>query len=279
MQAQQFLQASLLDIVFQNRNKQYGAYSLRKFYNQRLLKSLGITILLVLIAVGFINAIKPEARISTTMIFSEPEIRQVKEQEKQDKKVEPKIEKPKQDVPQQKTLKAKADAFVTPIIVDKVVTTKIKDLRDEAFIDRFDSDDGDEKIPVGTVIAQKATKGVDSGAIKKPEPQVDIFTPTNSAEVMPEYPGGNAVLVKFLKKHLQTPDGMEAGDMVSVKVKFVVQYNGEISQFSIVQDGGEAYNEEVLRVLKKMPKWIPGKTNGTNVSVYFLQSVTFTVQE
>jgi periplasmic protein TonB len=279
MQAQQFLQASLLDIVFQNRNKQYGAYNLRKLYNQRLLKSLGITLLLALIAVAFINAIKPTEKFTGIIAVPETELGKVKDKDNPDKKVEPKIEKPKQDIPLQKTLKAKADAFVTPIIVDNVVTTKIKDLRDEAFIDRFDSDDGREKIPVGVVIAPIKTKGVDSGTTKKPEPQVDIFTPTNSAEVMPEYPGGNTALVKFLKKHLQTPEGIEEGDIVSVKVKFVVKYNGEISQFSIVQDGGETYNEEVMRVLKKMPKWIPGKTNGSNVSVYFVQSVTFTAQQ
>jgi periplasmic protein TonB len=279
MQAQQFLQASLLDIVFQNRNKQYGAYNLRKLYNQRLLKSLGITLLLALIAVGFINAIKPSEKITGIISVQETELGKVKDEDKKEKKVEPKIEKPKQDVPQQKTLKAKADDFTTPLIVDKKVVLKVRDLRDDAFIADFRSDDGAEKIPVGVFIAPIATKGVDSGVIKKPEPQVDIFTPTNSAEVMPEYPGGNAALVKFLKKHLQTPDGMEEGDMVSVKVKFVVQYNGEISQFSIVQDGGETYNEEVMRVLKKMPNWIPGKTNGTNVSVYFVQTVTFTAQE
>ena len=58
-------------------------------------------------------------------------------------------------------------------------------------------------------------------------------------------------------------------------MKFVVDYTGKLKSFVTVQDGGQAYNNEVVRVLKKMPDWVPGKTKGENVSVYYVIPVRF----
>ena len=74
---------------------------------------------------------------------------------------------------------------------------------------------------------------------------------------------------------LQTPDELEGGQSVSVRVKFVVDYTGKLKSFVTVQDGGDAYNNEVVRVLRKMPDWVPGKTKGENVSVYYVIPVRF----
>jgi protein TonB len=68
---------------------------------------------------------------------------------------------------------------------------------------------------------------------------------------------------------------MEEGEVVSVKMKFVVGYDGKLKGFETIQDGGEDFNKEVLRVLKKMPEWEPGKSNGQNVSVYYTIPVKF----
>lgn len=98
----------------------------------------------------------------------------------------------------------------------------------------------------------------------------------NTVEVLPSYPGGMDALRKFLEKNLQTPTEMEAGEMVSVRVRFVVNYSGKLESFVTVLNGGEVYNKEVVRVLKKMPDWIPGKAKGENVSVYYVIPVKFT---
>jgi protein TonB len=82
-------------------------------------------------------------------------------------------------------------------------------------------------------------------------------------------------LRKFLQKHLQTPDELESGETVSVRVKFVVDYTGKLKSFETVKNGGDTYNNEVVRVLKKMPDWVPGKTKGENVSVYYVIPVRF----
>jgi len=62
---------------------------------------------------------------------------------------------------------------------------------------------------------------------------------------------------------------------VSVRVKFVVDYSGKLQSFVTLVDGGEEFNKEVVRVLKKMPEWIPGKAKGENVSVYYTIPVKF----
>jgi protein TonB len=96
-----------------------------------------------------------------------------------------------------------------------------------------------------------------------------------AVDVLPSYPGGMDALRKFLQKNLQTPDELEGGKTVSVRVKFVVDYTGKLKSFETVKNGNDIYNNEVVRVLKKMPDWIPGKTKGENVSVYYVIPVKF----
>ncbi len=100
-----------------------------------------------------------------------------------------------------------------------------------------------------------------------------------TAEVMPAYPGGMEALRKFLQRNLQNPEDLEAGQVVAVKIKFVVGYDGKLKSFEIIEDGGKPFNNEVIRVLKKMPMWTPGKSNGENVSVYYSIPVKFTAAE
>ena len=94
-------------------------------------------------------------------------------------------------------------------------------------------------------------------------------------EIEPDYPGGIQALRKFLERNLVNPAEMEEGEMVSVHIKFVVGFDGKLQQFKVVKDGGEIFNKEVIRVLKKMPEWIPGKSRGENVSVNFTIPIKF----
>ena len=92
---------------------------------------------------------------------------------------------------------------------------------------------------------------------------------------MPSYPGGMNALRKFLERNLENPRDMEEGEVANVKVKFVVGSNGELQSFLTVQDGGDEFNREVMRVLKKMPNWVPGKSKGQNVSVFYTIPIKF----
>jgi protein TonB len=129
----------------------------------------------------------------------------------------------------------------------------------------------------GTPAVEPAKVEPGGGGKEKVTVVIDKTAPMDgdAVDVLPSYPGGMDALRKFLQKHLQTPDELEGGQSVSVRVKFVVDYTGKLKSFVTVQDGGDVYNKEVVRVLKKMPDWVPGKTKGENVSVYYVIPVRF----
>ncbi len=112
-------------------------------------------------------------------------------------------------------------------------------------------------------------------AVLSVSPKPDKKAVLETANVMPQYPGGIKALLEFLKKNIHSPEDIDADD-IAVKIKFVVNYSGKLEGFDVIQSGGEAFDNEVLRVLKKMPLWIPGKSNGENVSVYYVVPVKFT---
>jgi len=99
-------------------------------------------------------------------------------------------------------------------------------------------------------------------------------------EKMPEYPGGQGELMKFLSMKLQYPDSARHYDIEGkVVANFIVNEDGSISDAKIIKGLGYGCNEEVLRVIALMPKWKPGEQNGTAVKVYFTLPVTFKLEE
>lgn len=110
-----------------------------------------------------------------------------------------------------------------------------------------------------------------------PAVKIDPTAPLelDAVDVKPDFPGGIDALLKFLERNLRNPYDLENGEIISVQVRFVVGYDGKLKSFTTIKDGGEAYNKEVIRVLKKMPAWIPGKAKGENVSVYYTVPVKF----
>ena len=265
MHASQILRADLLDIIFENRNKAYGAYALRKFYGQQIIKSMAVVLLLIAVfAYMVMNMNQPEllpVRASipehrSTLIFDEPPV--VKPRDK------PQLAKPDQRM-------SNKFVFVDSLLLDTAV---VKD-------DPLHNAGSDEDI------AEPVFAGVSGGEIgpSSGTPHtahgtpfvslIEVARPVEKADIDPTYPGGLKALTKFLERNLQNPEDIDQGESISVKVKFVVGYDGGLKAFEVKEDGGKAFNEEVIRVLKKMPRWIPGKTNGQNVSVYFTIPVKF----
>lgn len=96
-----------------------------------------------------------------------------------------------------------------------------------------------------------------------------------SVERQPEFPGGMQAWIAFLSRHLQTPDNLEPGERKAVLVSFVVDKDGSVTGFRVVQSGGRRFDDEVIRVLRKMPKWKPAIQNGHPVALSYTQPVTF----
>ena len=271
MIADAILKADILDIIFDNRNKTYGAYSLRKFYNNRLYKALGLTFALatVFVTFSFFNKEKvlPTTIISDSYVISPPSV-----------KADAIPEKPKEKVSPQKTASPNIKP-ATQIFANNIQITK------NNFASRIEN--LDEKMEIGTekiegksetAIVITAKLSVLSSADSNIEPfksEVDKTTPHSFADVMPNYPGGMEALKKFMEKNLKNSQDIQEGQNIKVKIKFIVGYDGNLKGFETIQDGGAAFNNDVIRVLKKMPHWIPGKTRGENVSVYYTIPVNF----
>ena len=275
MKADAILNADVLDIIFDNRNKAYGAYSLRKFYNNRLYKALGLTFSVVFIFMLFSFIKKEKAAlpliISDPYVFSPPPV-----------KAEPVPEKPKEPAAPQKPaipkVKIASQIFTNNIQITKDnIATKIEALNDNIAIS---NEKIDGKLGTTAIVTPKVPDAPSGGGDAEiAKPTIDKITPNNFAEIMPDYPGGMQALRKFLEKNLKNPQDMAEGENIKVKIRFIVGYDGNLKGFETIQDGGTAFNNEVIRVLKKMPQWIPGKTKGENVSVYFTIPVNFIATE
>ena len=269
------LKSDILDIIFEKRNKLYGAYNLRKFYPNRLKLALGFMFITAVAFSAFtFLPNKDNTIIAKVYDLEGPQLKEIKDKPKDPAKkteIVKSASKPavKAKLVNQKAFTSnlkivtnaeKADSIVTLFPLDKTGSTTIANADTGPFL----------------VTPLKTASG--DGGAEKPATIINKTVPLegDAVDIMPSYPGGMDAFRKFLEKNLQTPGEMENGENVSVKVKFVVDYTGKLKSFITVQDGGDAYNKEVVRVLKKMPDWIPGKTNGENVSVYYIIPVKFT---
>lgn len=267
MNSEQIMKSDVLDIVFEKRNKLYGAYTLRKFYNNRLLKSIGLMLTLITFLCAF--TFLPDKKINNgEEVYIVQDI------------TTGKVDLTKPKLPEVKPKVAPALPAHTSAPVDKFVsnikitntdpTDKLPDDLDHSAIGNISK----PGTPGSGLIVKDSGTGFQK-PIDIPKTITDINTPLNVAEVMPSFPGGMAALRNFLQANLVNPTEMNEGEEVSVKVKFIVGYDGKLKSFSVAQSGGEVFDNEVIRVLKKMPQWNPGKSNGQNVSVYNTIPVKF----
>ena len=266
MKSEAILRTSLLDIIFENRNKEYGAYVLRKESDKRLFASLFGMLGLVLVFCLLQQFIKGNHAVIMTPYVIDPHPMNPPGQLKA---VEPVVH-------HSTPLIANSREY-PPVIVNTIplVNDPVPDPPTESAL----NGSGVPGSP-GEGVSGTGKVGNDSGKVAIPEltkPEVDRTIPVDHPDVAPEYPGGINALLKFLKSNLQSPGDLE--NEVQVKVRFVVNYDGSLLRFDVLQSGGNEFDKEVLRVLKKMPKWVPGKSNGENVSVYFVVPVKFTPVE
>ncbi|WP_164972742.1 energy transducer TonB [Lacibacter luteus] len=273
MKSEEILKADVLDILFENRNKAYGAYSIRKAYPSHLKKAMATMLLLV--GAGFVIVMsqskKADVRFTAREKITEVVLDPYVEREK------PK-EQPK---PQERTVAEKPPTKIDTdpeIVPDDQAKNLPPDRTDPAIYNPGPIDDPGTPGGGDYIQAKQGNETVitpDNTKEKQPEaPQI-----LEISEIAPEFPGGMQAWISYLQKMLRVPDDLEAGDRKTVRVKFVVNANGDVTDAVIVASGGNQFDREVLRVIGRMPKWKPGKQNGKAVAVYFTQPVTFTAPE
>lgn len=266
----EILKADILDILFENRNKEYGAYALRKTYDKRLLIALcgGLAIVAMVAATGFLKSTEKSVTIPVrkdSVIIKEYVVPQNKIQEPVQAKQEV-----KQKASVVKTTKVKLTSKID-IKRDELVKTTMTDVTNLAdkLIDDHDitgkPDDGTVKIP------ETPTAGKDVGGAERNETPATFVAQERNAE----FPGGADALRKYLADNLRTPEDLADGEKKEVKIRFSVDADGGVSGFEIVASGGAAFDKEVLRVCRKMPRWTPALQNGINVPVNYMIPVTF----
>lgn len=242
----------LNDLVFSNKNKEYGAYKLRKTYKTYL--SLALWICLIGFFLGtagplIYSKIKPKEeikakkkKITLTTLAEPPSIG--------DEKVVEKVDAPP---PLKSTIK-----FLPPVVKpDDQVTDEYIPTVDEL-----------QKVDPGASTQEGVEGGFDYSLVEVEqtteekvvvEEKEEAFT---FVEEMPSFPGGTNELLKFIADNIEYPEiAKRAGVSGKVMVRFIVEKNGDISDIEVIKGIGAGCDEEAVRVCRMMPNWAPGKQN------------------
>ena len=273
MEVNKILSADFLDILFEGRNKDYGAYELRKTYQRRILTAI-FTMVGLLVAVFVITYIsgKVQSDEPTKILMQDVQLEDIKQEEKQPEPPPPppppKTEPPKVEVSKFTPPKIVKDEEVKPEDqikeVDKLEDTKIGTFNQEG-------------IKTDVVAPPPESKG--TGTVAAPKVTEDYDKEFTSVQVEAKFPGDWG---KFLQRNLNaevpTDNGAPPGTY-SVTVQFLVDKDGNISEVKALNDPGYGTAAEAIRAIKKGPKWIPAIQNGRNVIYRQKQNIVFKVQE
>ncbi len=275
----EILKANFLDIIFENRNKDYGAYSLRKGYSNRMLIALGTGLSVILLIIFILTTGKTKSSDKPVINTKEGIVIRTIEMPKEKIKepVKPK-EIAKQKPAPKPAQKIATVNYTTPPKIKKDTEVKnamvaTKELEGKEIADKTtDGKEADGKV----VLDKEPVKETGNGTATTTGPSRPDFM---ADERDPQFPGGQDGLKKFMARNLGTPDDLEDGERKVVQIKFKVDKDGSVTTFEIVTSGGSEFDQEVLRVCKKMPRWIPAIQNGINVSVSYILPITFIGRE
>ena len=263
---------SWVDLVFEGKNHSYGAYRLRKNTGKRNLASIIIVLVAIVVIMAAVwakiaieNAMPKKVAITTDVELSQLA-------KKKEAKVERK-EPVKIEMEQKVVEKVKSSVkFTAPVI------KKDEDVAPE---DELKSQDDLAKTAVA--IGSFDVKGNDeaAGEVLKAKEVIAQEKPVEEkvfdvVEQMPQFPGGDAALFEYLSTHIKYPTIAEDnGVQGRVIVTFVVERDGSITDVKVVKSVDPSLDKEASRVVAGMPKWIPGKQNGSAVRVKYTVPLTF----
>lgn len=266
----------MLDIIYDNRNKAYGAYQLRREYPEALVRAFFLGLLLIALALILpailkaVNPVLPDERNDVVARISDEPVIDL------DKPVPPPPVPPTPPPPTRSM-----DKFVPPIVkVDDEVTNEhtpaIDDLTDtDKDIGTSDQQGTDEAPP-----AIDETPDDLGGVIEQPVVKTDITYEITDIQKPPSYPGGDKELFKYLAANIKYPALARENNLQGrVTLTFVVNKDGRISDVTILKDPiGGGCGKEALRVVSEMPRWIPGEANGNPVKVRYTIPVLFRLE-
>ena len=265
-----------IELVFAGRNHAYGAYQLRKSTGKRNLWSMVFVAAVAALAYVGLAAYNTYQEQQKARFEAEMEASLL--EQKKEAKVEKKTEAPKVEL--QKVEKVKSSIAFTPPVIKKDSEVKPEEemkTQDElnenkTAIGAFDVKGNDEE--GGTV--RKAGEESATPEPPKHEEENKVF---DVVEQMPSFPGGPSALMAYLSSHVKYPAvAEENGIQGRVTVQFVVEKDGSVTDVKTMKSVDPSLDREAERVVKSMPKWIPGKQNGSAVRVKYFVPVVFRLQ-
>lgn len=283
------IQGKWCDIVFEGKNKEYGAYPIRKATGKRNVIAIISILVLIALCIGGIQILNvyQEYQKAQEALRAEMELSKLQEKKAETKKeeVEKVIKQPEQKVVEvkQNTIK-----FTEPVIKkdDEVKEPMIS--QDDLFKDTRRT--ADENYDKGTdqrqedygaqTIAEPEVDKTPPPPPPAPEPEPEVKVEENKVyDVVEQQPTFNGNINQWLASNLKYPPvAAENGIEGRVIVQFVVGKDGSIHSAQVVRGVDSALDKEALRVVNSMPKWVPGKQNGQSVNCKFTLPVVFRLQ-
>ena len=270
------------DLVFEGKNKDFGAYVIRtestERHNKAVLWTLIGTIIFGLLTFGLVKANQYlEQRKLADQVGQEAIIVDMTPQAEEEREKE--VIEPEQieEKPEEQLMTYRATEL--QIVEDEMVKPEDKILSQEEQV-QSDGFAGSVNNSVGSTDLDNIHEHISDVVVEVKKPVVDkpeeVFT---SVEQMPQFPGGDEALMKFLSSHINYPP-MAAENNVQGKVilQFVVGTDGRVGEVKIARSVDKDLDKEAVRVVKSLPKFIPGRQNGQAVPVWYTLPVSFKLQ-
>ena len=265
------------DLVFEGRNQSYGAYQLRKSTGKRNVWALvivGLAAVLLYLGLQLQRMAEANKKVENTQAVELAKLNTEKKEAKVEKK-EIIRQEPEKVVEQVKS----SVKFTAPVI------KKDEEVKEEDEIKLDEVQKSDKAVGAFTVEGNDEVGGAVLKAkeeIAAPEPPKQVVEETKIftvVEQMPMFPGGDAALMSYLSSNIHYPTvAAENGVQGRVVVGFVVERDGSITDVNVLRSVDPSLDREATRVVKSMPKWTPGKQNGSAVRVKYQVPVTFRLQ-
>ena len=247
------------NLVFADRNKEYGAYELRQDYNRRLGLAMLSAVIFFALVVGtpfVVSKIGPKEKEADKVQVVDVNLELFQEEQPDEPPPPPEVIPPPQ--PQIETVQFVAvEAADEPVEAPPPTQEDLKE----------------------TTAGQTTQEGQKIDAPPPPPPVEEVTYDLAAVQEQPEFQGGMAQMYGYLKKNIKYPDmEFDAGIQGKVYVEFVVEKDGSVEDVSVRRGVSPGLDKEALRAVRSMPKWSPGKMNGKAVKVRFTIPVDFKLQ-
>ena len=272
------------DLVFEGKNKDFGAYVIRtdspKRHNKAVLYTIIGAILFGLLTWGLVSANRYfEERRLAEMGEQEEVLIDMSQEAEEPEEQQERLEQPKPEVLPEEVLKSVKVTELQIVEDDKVkkedeIKTQDELKETETAFGQKDNEKGTEDRNVTRTLKEEVV--VEKKEEKPVEKKEEIF---RSVEQMPQFPGGDQALMKYLSSHINYPPiAAENNIQGKVVVQFVVDKTGKVGEVKVIRSVDKDLDKEAVRVCKSLPKFTPGRQNGQAVSVWYTLPVQFKLQ-